>query len=47
MTGEIISVPGRRKTHLKPGKDLKDALHQPQSTEGEVEGCSAGSITES
>jgi len=27
-TGEIIYVPARRKTHLKPGKDLKNALHE-------------------
>ena len=25
-TGEIIYVPGRRKTHFKPGKALKQAL---------------------
>ncbi len=28
-TGEIIYVPARRKTHFKPGKMLKKALHQP------------------
>ncbi|MCD6308517.1 MAG: integration host factor subunit beta [Candidatus Latescibacteria bacterium] len=28
-TGEIIYVPARRKTHFKPGKLLKDALHKP------------------
>ena len=28
-TGEIIYVPARRKTHFKPGKLLKEALHQP------------------
>jgi nucleoid DNA-binding protein len=28
-TGEIIFVPARRKTHFKPGKLLKDALHRP------------------
>ena len=27
-TGEIIYVPARRKTHFKPGKLLKEALHQ-------------------
>ena len=27
-TGEIIYVPARRKTHFKPGKLLKDALHK-------------------
>ena len=26
-TGEIIYVPARRKTHFKPGKQLKEALH--------------------
>ena len=30
-TGEIIYVPARRKTHFKPGKLLKDALHKPTS----------------
>ena len=28
-TGDIIYVPARRKTHFKPGKLLKDALHKP------------------
>ena len=28
-TGEAIFVPARRKTHFKPGKLLKEALHQP------------------
>jgi len=27
-TGEVINVPPRRKTHFKPGKKLKVALHQ-------------------
>ncbi len=27
-TGERIRVPARRKTHFKPGKLLKDTLHQ-------------------
>ena len=26
-TGEIIYVPGRRKTHFKPGKALREGLH--------------------
>ena len=26
-TGEIVYVPARRKTHFKPGKQLKEALH--------------------
>ena len=30
-TGEIIYVPARRKTHFKPGKLLKEALHEPLS----------------
>ena len=28
-TGEVVYVPARRKTHFKPGKLLKEALHQP------------------
>ena len=28
-TGEVVYVPPRRKTHFKPGKDLKEALHKP------------------
>jgi len=28
-TGDIIYVPARRKTHFKPGKILKEALHKP------------------
>lgn len=27
-TGEIVYVPARRKTHFKPGKQLKEALHR-------------------
>ncbi len=27
-TGELVYVPARRKTHFKPGKQLKEALHQ-------------------
>lgn len=26
-TGDVIFVPGRRKTHFKPGKLLREALH--------------------
>ncbi len=26
-TGEVVYVPARRKTHFKPGKQLKEALH--------------------
>ena len=32
-TGEIVYVPARRKTHFKPGKQLKEALHRPSSGE--------------
>ena len=32
-TGEIVYVPARRKTHFKPGKQLKEALHKPASAE--------------
>jgi integration host factor subunit beta len=28
-TGDVIYVPERRKTQFRPGKFLKDALHQP------------------
>ena len=28
-TGEVVYVPPRRKTHFKPGKELKEALHKP------------------
>ena len=31
-TGDIIFVPERRKTHFKPGKLLKEALHKPRTT---------------
>jgi len=27
-TGEVVYVPARRKTHFKPGKELKSALHK-------------------
>jgi integration host factor subunit beta len=30
-TGEIVYVPARRKTHFKPGKQLKEALHSIRS----------------
>lgn len=29
-TGEIVYVPARRKTHFKPGKLLREALHKPR-----------------
>ena len=31
-TGEVIYVPARRKTHFKPGRLLKEALHQARET---------------
>ncbi|MFH1568757.1 MAG: HU family DNA-binding protein [Gemmatimonadota bacterium] len=33
-TGEIIYVPARRKTHFKPGRLLKEALHQTRELTG-------------
>lgn len=33
-TGDIIFVPARRKTHFKPGKLLKEALHKPLNKPG-------------
>ena len=35
-TGEIIYVPARRKTHFKPGRLLKEALHQARPGEPPV-----------
>ena len=34
-TGEVVYVPARRKTHFKPGKQLKEALHsiRPETAE--------------
>jgi len=32
-TGEIIYVPARRKTHFKPGRLLKEALHRTREAE--------------
>ena len=29
-TGEVVYVPARRKTHFRPGKELKSALCEPQ-----------------
>ena len=40
-TGEIIYVPARRKTHFKPGRLLKDALHEVRGSEDDsAEGVS-------
>ena len=36
-TGEIIYVPARRKTHFKPGRLLKEALHQTRDGEPPVD----------
>lgn len=35
-TGEIIYVPARRKTHFKPGRLLKEALHKTREPEAEA-----------
>ena len=32
-TGEIVYVPARRKTHFRPGKQLKEAMCEPLSVE--------------
>ena len=37
-TGEIIYVPARRKTHFKPGRLLKDALHEVRGAEDDSAG---------
>ncbi len=31
-TGEVISVPARRKTHFKPGRLLREGLHHPPNS---------------
>jgi len=31
-TGQLVYVPARRKTHFKPGKQLKEALQAPGSS---------------
>ena len=37
-TGEVVYVPARRKTHFKPGKQLKEALHSaPSDQNGEAQ----------
>ncbi|MGB0603832.1 MAG: HU family DNA-binding protein, partial [Candidatus Latescibacterota bacterium] len=41
-TGEVVYVPARRKTHFKPGKQLKEALHSaPSDHNGEAGSGSA------
>jgi len=32
-TGKVVRVPARRKAHFKPGKPLREALHEPVSAE--------------
>ncbi len=34
-TGEIVYVPARRKAMFKPGRALKEALHEPLRADGE------------
>ena len=34
-TGEVIYVPARRKSHFKPGRLLKEALHQVRPDAGQ------------
>ena len=41
-TGEIIYVPARRKTHFKPGRLLKEALHRTREPEGMTDPPAAG-----
>ena len=40
-TGEIIYVPARRKTHFKPGRLLKEALHKTREPEGTTDPSAA------
>ena len=41
-TGEVIYVPARRKTHFKPGRLLKEALHKAREPEGTTDPPAAG-----
>ena len=46
-TGEVVYVPARRKTHFKPGKQLKEALHSaPYDQNGEAEPTSPATPSE-
>ena len=46
-TGEVVYVPARRKTHFKPGKQLKEALHSaPSDQNGEAEPASPATPSE-
>lgn len=41
-TGELIYVPARRKTHFKPGRLLKEALHQVRPDTGQPQAGEQG-----
>ena len=45
-TGEVVYVPARRKTHFKPGKQLKEALHSAPSDHN-AEAGSGSAVTPS
>ena len=46
-TGEVVYVPARRKTHFKPGKQLKEALHSaPSDQNGEADPASPATPSE-
>ena len=46
-TGEVVYVPARRKTHFKPGKQLKEALHSvPSDQNGEADPASSATPSE-
>ena len=46
-TGEVVYVPARRKTHFKPGKQLKEALHSaPSDQTGEAGSASPATPSE-
>ena len=46
-TGEVVYVPARRKTHFKPGKQLKEALHSaPSDQNGEANPVSPATLSE-
>ncbi len=42
-TGEVVYVPARRKTHFKPGKQLKEALHDTRSASNQTAPSRGGS----
>ncbi len=41
-TGEVIYVPARRKSHFKPGRLLKEALHQVRPDAGQGQAGAPG-----